>query len=487
MKYGETIACGDGLRSGSLRGRERLGEKTGAIGDAGDDAILGDVVRRLRMKALAGGGLVDPVLRGVGDELAGEALFGSAGPLLLKKRNDLTAHLCERLDVGRVLRFNLKNVIAELRLDDVRGLAGREREGGLIELGNGAAAIEEAEFPALRLAARVVGVLRGEIGEVAAGLDLLEQIVRLGLGGGVGLGIGSGGNGDKDMTNLDLLLDGVLRLVRVVVGLHLGVRDLWLPTGQVRRVERNVLNLARLRDSGRVASFVLIEEGVELCVGGIDLLANVLRRDNNVVELHLDVLLERGLAHRVVRDVDPAGEHGLQAVQLHVALYLRLEAGARGAEGALHEVDVGVVADVGAVGKEVLREGTGAELAAKVFIADLKVETIGLMLEDLALHEDLTGALLHVGHQHIGKVLLLKLALRELGDLGLLDGGSAFKSTGPAGIVNGRKDISVAGVARGIKDARDQGDDHGSDSGDDDEGEDELYGTAVLLQETNHS
>ena len=132
-------------------------------------------------------------------------------------------------------------------------------------------------------------------------------------------------------------------------------------------------------------------------------------------------------------------------------------------------------------------EGAGAELAAEIFVANLQVEVVGFMLEDFALDQDLAGTLLHVGHEHVGQVLLLELPLCELGDLGLLDRRSTFETASPTGIVYGREDIRVAGIACGIKDARYQRDDHGSDGGDDDEREDELYGTAVLLQETNHS
>ena len=173
-----------------------------------------------------------------------------------------------------------------------------------------------------------------------------------------------------------------------------------------------------------------------------------------LVELDLDVLLEGGLADGVIGDVDAAGEHGLQAVELHVALDLGLKAGAGSAERALDEIDVSVVADVRAVGEKVLREGAGAQLASKIFVADLKMQPIGLMLEDLALDEDLAGTLFHVGHEHVRQVLLLKLALRELGDLSLLDGRSTFEATGPAWIVNSGIDVCVAGGCRSVKDAQ---------------------------------
>ena len=177
--------------------------------------------------------------------------------------------------MGGLLLLNLQNVIAELRLDQIRGLPRSEREGNLVELGNGAAAVEPSKLAALRLAARVVGVLAGKIGEVCAALDLLQEIVGLGFSGRVGLRIGPCRNSDQNVTNFDLLLHLVLSLVLVVVGLNIGIGDLRLAARQVRGVEGDVLNLAGLRNRIRVVGCVVLEELLKLGIGRIDRLAKI--------------------------------------------------------------------------------------------------------------------------------------------------------------------------------------------------------------------
>ena len=83
-----------------------------------------------------------------------------------------------------VLLLDLDQVVAEGGLDGVGGLTYGGGECCLLELGNHLAPGEGAELAALRLAAWVVGVGGGERGEVAAGLDLLQQVFGLGPGGG---------------------------------------------------------------------------------------------------------------------------------------------------------------------------------------------------------------------------------------------------------------------------------------------------------------
>ncbi len=118
------------------------------------------------MESLGCCGLIEPDLLGVVRELRGEGLLGRAGALLLEDGHDLRLDLGQGPRVGGLFIFNLEDVIAELCLDYVGGLAGRERECCLVELGNSFATVEPSEFPALRFAARVIGVLAGELGEV---------------------------------------------------------------------------------------------------------------------------------------------------------------------------------------------------------------------------------------------------------------------------------------------------------------------------------
>ena len=78
-----------------------------------------------------------------------------------------------------------------------------------------------------------------------------------------------------------------------------------------------------LRVSGMasgVARRVLLEEGLELRVAGIDGLLDVVGGDDGVVELHLGALRAVGLAHGVVGDGDPPVTRACSRLQLHVLL-----------------------------------------------------------------------------------------------------------------------------------------------------------------------
>ena len=103
-----------------------LASRAVAVRDAGDGAIFGDEVGRLGAQTLAGCGFVDAILCGVGNELAGEALLGGGGTLLLEEGNDFATNFSEGLHVRCVFCLNLEDMVAELGFDHVRGLSGRE-------------------------------------------------------------------------------------------------------------------------------------------------------------------------------------------------------------------------------------------------------------------------------------------------------------------------------------------------------------------------
>ena len=167
-------------------------------------------------------------------------------------------------------------------------------------------------------------------------------------------------------------------------------------------------------------------------------------------------------------------------------LNLRLEVGDAGAEGGLDEVDVLVLADEVAAGEEVLGEGAELQFAAEIFVAYLEAHAVSLALEDGALHQDLSGALCHVGEQEVRQVLLLKLALGKRIDLGGLDGGAAGEAAEESRLTNGGEDSGVRNGAV-IEDAGHKGYHHGDNGGPDDEGEKNFDEGTVLLQDTNHA
>ena len=123
-------------------------------------------------------------------------------------------HFAERLRMRRLPLFHLDNVIAELALHDL-GIADLLREDGVVELRHHGAVLRKAQFAALVLAARIVGVLLGQLGKVPPALYLLEKRFGLGLGGGIGLGVGAGSHLDENVPRAGLLRHRVFGLVRV--------------------------------------------------------------------------------------------------------------------------------------------------------------------------------------------------------------------------------------------------------------------------------
>ncbi len=128
--------------------------------------------------------------------------------------------------MGGLLLFHLEDVISELCLDEIGGLAGSEGKGNFIEFGNGTATIEPSQLSAGSLASRIIGVLARKVSEVRAAFDLLQQIFGFGLCRCIGLAVSTRRNCDQDVTNLDLLLHLELGLMLVVVGLDLSIGDL---------------------------------------------------------------------------------------------------------------------------------------------------------------------------------------------------------------------------------------------------------------------
>ncbi len=141
-----------------------------------------------------------------------------------------------------LLLFYLDDVVAVLRANEPGGLSRLQREGSLVELGDGRAVLEEAELAALLLAAGIVGVLLRQLGEVAAVVELIENVLGLGLGGGVSLGVVAV-DLDEDVADLDLVVDLVVLQVLVVVLLNFGVGDLRSALGEIGVGEGDVLIL----------------------------------------------------------------------------------------------------------------------------------------------------------------------------------------------------------------------------------------------------
>src|SRR5918992_402961 len=142
-------------------------------------------------------------------------LQGLLGVALLEELEDPLLDLVEGHHPGGLGLEPLDDVVAEPGLDDAAHLLVLEREGGLLEGLDGLPGGDPGEVASGLLRARVVRVLLGQRGEVAAGLDLGEHAVGLGLGLLLVLGRGVRLEPDQDVPQVEPL--GGLHPILVLV------------------------------------------------------------------------------------------------------------------------------------------------------------------------------------------------------------------------------------------------------------------------------
>ena len=390
--------------------------------------------------------------------------------------------------MGVLFGFGLDDVVAEAGADEAGDLAGLLREGGLVEFRDGDAVLDPAELATLILAAGVVGVLLREIGEVLAVVlaELIEDALRFGFGGGVGVRSAVGVDGDEDVTHLRLRIDVILLLILVVVLLNLGLGDLRLAAGDVGVGDVDVLDLARLGIGILIFRGVLLVEGLEFGVGGVDGLAQVVGGEDGVLKLDLRILLQVRVADFRVRNDDAAGDEVAQAIGHDLLLDLGLEL----LDGHLQligdQLSVAGIADVLTVREQDLAELAGVQETPDVIIGGRDAEAARLFDQNVLLDHALAG-LLHVDrHEHVGNLLAARHAADRLLDIdngnGLLGRKEAAQE---AAVPDGG--ISVRCGRGVVKDAGHQEDDHGDAGGADDDAEDPAGEASVFLQEANHA
>ena len=152
----------------------------------------------------------------------------------------------------------MNDVEAVAGVNDAGCLSDRSAEGRLLELRYGYAFLDPAELAALNLAARIVGVVLGKLGEISAVVQLVENVLCLGFGFGIRLGI-IAVDFDQDMPHLDLRVDLVVLQVRLIVLLNLGVGNLRSALRQIAVGKGDELELARLGDRIGILCRVLLD------------------------------------------------------------------------------------------------------------------------------------------------------------------------------------------------------------------------------------
>ena len=106
---------------------------------------------------------------------------------------------------------------------------------------------------------RLARVLLRQVRKVRPALQLLQHVLGLRLRRRVALRVRTRLRRDQDVPRLHLLFRLVLVRVRRVVALDLRVRHRLLAARQLRRVERRILDLPRLRNRRRILRSILLE------------------------------------------------------------------------------------------------------------------------------------------------------------------------------------------------------------------------------------
>ena len=149
--------CGAGPRPGSMSLREKKS----------------DVDHR---NALRRGRRVQPLRLRLLQQLLRLLLRDLLSLLLLQDRLDLGFDLVERLHVRFLLVVDANDVEAVAALHQVADLSLGQRERRLLKLRNGLALADPAQRSALLRAARVFRIFLGQLFELRAALQLLQQI-----------------------------------------------------------------------------------------------------------------------------------------------------------------------------------------------------------------------------------------------------------------------------------------------------------------------
>jgi hypothetical protein len=295
---------------GDLRRRPELGQRIGALEE-----------RRVvdRQAVLAPGRF--EIRRGL--DAGGERRRQRRGVLLclleLQLLADLILHLGEGALAGGALFEQLDHVEAELGLDQIGDLPGRQRERGVLERLDHRAVAEEAEVAAAALAGVVLGVLAGQRLEVGARrLRFLQR--RVGLLAHRGRVLAGGL--EQDVLRVHLLGVGELLQVGLVVALDL-LRRRRDRGAQRLRVHRQVADLAAFAEA--VARRILGEERLRLGVGAGEAGAELIGGEGDHLQLHFFVaapVLGVGL---LLGDGDPAGDRLLQLLREQVGADALLE------------------------------------------------------------------------------------------------------------------------------------------------------------------
>ena len=138
------------------------------VADAWKRIGLREQLAVVRLQVVVGCRLLNAARAGFTLHFRGECIGRGCGLVLRELLRDLVLHFVERLNVRFLLFFYLDDMKAVAALDQIARLSGRQRERDLLELRDGAAALDPTQFAAFLRAAGVVRILFGNLGKVPA-------------------------------------------------------------------------------------------------------------------------------------------------------------------------------------------------------------------------------------------------------------------------------------------------------------------------------
>src|SRR5262249_39538863 len=184
---------------------------------------------------------------------------------------------------------------------------------------------------------------------------------------------------DQNVANVSTLRKTVLIFVLRVVLPHLGIgsrRDT-----ELCRINNHVTRLAFLGIGIRVLRLVGIVVGLELGLGRLDVLEQLLGGENGVIELHLLMLLLEFLLNLRFRYVDSTLDESGQLAFSKVLLYKLFKLIDSHAEIVLDEPFIGVLPDKISIGKEGGSHRTALKIVTQLLVSDMQPETVGFANE----------------------------------------------------------------------------------------------------------
>src|SRR5580704_9829471 len=212
--------------------------------------------------------------------LSGE-IFGLAlGFLFLQCPQNLRKDLIERLSAGGLTVDDFDDVESVLRLHQIGNRSDGQAESGLLEFGDRLPTHNPVEIAAL-IFGGVIGILLGQVAEIAATLGLFQYIFGL-FADLFGFGICLADGLEQNVRHMGAFGQFVTIDVLVVIAVDLVLRNIGTKT-KLLEIQKPILHDAPLRHV--IPRFILLEISGQIGIAGFDFRLQIVGLDDDVADL----------------------------------------------------------------------------------------------------------------------------------------------------------------------------------------------------------